>query len=43
MKSDETSLPAHVLWKEARAGKDRVVNPDVQHIYDECVSITLCL
>ncbi|CAI8605920.1 unnamed protein product [Vicia faba] len=32
--SDETSLPAHVLWKEARVGRDKVVNPDLQHIYD---------
>ena len=41
--SDETSLPAHVMWKEARVGRDQVVNPDLQHIYDECVSIPLCL
>ncbi|KAI5420428.1 hypothetical protein KIW84_044282 [Lathyrus oleraceus] len=36
-KSDATSLPPHVLWKEARVGKDGTVRDDVQHIYDECV------
>ena len=42
-KSDETSLPAHLLWKEARVGKNQAVDPSVLRIYDECVSITLCL
>ncbi|KAI5395025.1 uncharacterized protein LOC127094096 [Lathyrus oleraceus] len=39
-KSDATSLPPHVLWKEARVGKDGTVRDDVQHIYDECETLS---
>ncbi|CAI8614764.1 unnamed protein product [Vicia faba] len=39
-KSDTTSLSAHLLWKEVRVGKDQVVNPDIQHVYDECETLS---
>ncbi|KAI5403432.1 hypothetical protein KIW84_050849 [Lathyrus oleraceus] len=39
-KSDATSLPPHVLWKEACVGKDGTVRDDVQHIYDECETLS---
>jgi hypothetical protein len=42
-KSQETSLPEHVLWRAARVGKDGVVKEDVQQIYQKCVSISLFL
>ncbi|KAI5442760.1 hypothetical protein KIW84_011690 [Lathyrus oleraceus] len=35
-KSDAISLPAHVLWKAARVGKDGAVVEAVQNVYDEC-------
>ncbi|KAI5389686.1 hypothetical protein KIW84_075110 [Lathyrus oleraceus] len=34
--SSETSLPAHVLWKEARVGKSGVPQEEVLHVYQEC-------
>ncbi|XP_058726833.1 uncharacterized protein LOC131598231 [Vicia villosa] len=39
-KSEETSLPVHVLWKEARVGKNQVVDPDVQRVYAECETMS---
>ena len=42
-KSEETSLPTHVLWKVARVGKDGVAKEDVQQVFDQYVSIILFL
>ncbi|KAI5397713.1 hypothetical protein KIW84_063508 [Lathyrus oleraceus] len=42
-KSDATSLPEHVLWKAARVGKDGAVVEAVQHVYDECETLSQTL
>ncbi|CAI8591250.1 unnamed protein product [Vicia faba] len=39
-KSEEASLPVHVLWKEARVGKNQAVDPDVQRVYTECETLS---
>ncbi|XP_058739115.1 uncharacterized protein LOC131611012 [Vicia villosa] len=39
-KSEEPSLPVHVLWKEARVGKNQAVDPDVQRVYTECETLS---
>ncbi|KAI5417067.1 hypothetical protein KIW84_041887 [Lathyrus oleraceus] len=38
--SSETSLPAHVLWKEARVGKDGKIKEDVQQIFEKCETLS---
>ncbi|XP_058779952.1 uncharacterized protein LOC131653704 isoform X2 [Vicia villosa] len=35
-KSEETSLPEHVLWREAHVGKNQAVDPEVQRVFTEC-------
>ncbi|XP_058725492.1 uncharacterized protein LOC131596766 [Vicia villosa] len=39
-KSEETSLPVHVLWREARVGKNQAVDPEVQRVYTECETLS---
>ncbi|XP_058783885.1 uncharacterized protein LOC131658630 [Vicia villosa] len=38
--SSETSVPPHVLWKEARVGKDGVVKEDVQKVFEKCETLS---
>ncbi|KAI5416860.1 hypothetical protein KIW84_041745 [Lathyrus oleraceus] len=38
--SSETSLPAHVLWKEARVGKSGVPQEEVLHVYQKCEELS---
>ncbi|XP_058746475.1 uncharacterized protein LOC131619389 [Vicia villosa] len=39
-KSEETSLPVHVLWREARVGKNQAVDPEVQRVFTECETLS---
>ncbi|KAI5445265.1 hypothetical protein KIW84_013486 [Lathyrus oleraceus] len=41
--SSETSLPAHVLWKEARVGKSGVPQEEVLHVYQKCEELSQSL
>ncbi|KAI5408272.1 hypothetical protein KIW84_054191 [Lathyrus oleraceus] len=41
--SSETSLPAHVLWKEARVGKSGVPQEDVLNVYQKCEELSQTL
>ncbi|KAI5396095.1 hypothetical protein KIW84_062334 [Lathyrus oleraceus] len=41
--SSETSLPAHVLWKEARVGKSGVPQEEVLHVYHKCEELSQSL
>ncbi|XP_058760680.1 uncharacterized protein LOC131634023 isoform X2 [Vicia villosa] len=38
--SPETSVPPHVLWKEARVGKDGVVKEDVEKVFEKCETLS---
>ncbi|KAI5431121.1 hypothetical protein KIW84_035330 [Lathyrus oleraceus] len=41
--SSETSLPAQVLWKEARVGKSGVPQEEVLHVYQKCEELSQSL
>ncbi|KAI5391920.1 hypothetical protein KIW84_076644 [Lathyrus oleraceus] len=41
--SSETSLPAHVLWKEVRVGKSGVPQEEVLHVYQKCEELSQSL
>ncbi|KAI5427953.1 hypothetical protein KIW84_033101 [Lathyrus oleraceus] len=41
--SSETSLPAHVLWKEAHVGKSGVPQEEVLHVYQKCEELSQSL
>ncbi|KAI5433900.1 hypothetical protein KIW84_020943 [Lathyrus oleraceus] len=41
--SSETSLPAHVLWKEARVGKSGVPQEEGLHVYQKCEELSQSL
>ncbi|KAI5419297.1 hypothetical protein KIW84_043460 [Lathyrus oleraceus] len=41
--SSETSLPAHVLWKEARVGKSGAPQEEVLHVYQKCEELSQSL